>query len=186
VIYKPVSSSTLNLRRYKYEQPISFLRAYTTLLENYSRSDFDDVSHSPCIFQRYIDKRFELRITVVADQLFAAKIDSQANEEAKHDWRRAIHSGEYSPYELPNEIAEKCLRLVKEFGLQFGAIDMIVTPADEYVFLEVNPNGQYGWIETRTGLRISEAIARALVRGDNQVQSARSSAQTTPVKLSSS
>ena len=54
------------------------------------------------------------------------------------------------------------MRLMKALKINFGAIDMILTPEGEYVFLEVNPNGQWGWIEKLTGMPISQAIADVL------------------------
>jgi glutathione synthase/RimK-type ligase-like ATP-grasp enzyme len=51
-------------------------------------------------------------------------------------------------------------------GLSYGAIDMILTPDGRYVFLEINPNGQYYWIEQMTGLPISDAVCDLLIAGD--------------------
>ena len=48
-------------------------------------------------------------------------------------------------------------------GLVYGAIDMRLTPNGEYVFLEVNPAGQWLFIEQATGQPISAAIAEALI-----------------------
>ncbi|MEJ2669125.1 MAG: MvdD family ATP-grasp ribosomal peptide maturase, partial [Gammaproteobacteria bacterium] len=48
-------------------------------------------------------------------------------------------------------------------GLNFGCIDMILTPDDEFVFLEVNPNGQWLWVEHSLGCNISGAIADKLI-----------------------
>ena len=53
--------------------------------------------------------------------------------------------------------------LVRRLGLAYGAIDLVLTPDGRYVFLEINPNGQYLWIEQLTGLPISEAIAEWLM-----------------------
>jgi glutathione synthase/RimK-type ligase-like ATP-grasp enzyme len=52
---------------------------------------------------------------------------------------------------------------MSELGLVFGAVDFICTPAGEYVFLEVNPGGEWGMLERDLRLPISEAIAAALV-----------------------
>jgi glutathione synthase/RimK-type ligase-like ATP-grasp enzyme len=53
--------------------------------------------------------------------------------------------------------------LMTELGLVFGAIDLICTPAGEYVFLEVNPGGEWGMLERDLRLPIADAIARALL-----------------------
>jgi len=54
--------------------------------------------------------------------------------------------------------------LLEKFQLNFGAIDMVLTPNDEYVFLELNPNGQWLWLEHLTGLPISEEMAKLLIK----------------------
>lgn len=120
--------------------------------------------------QNYIPKAFELRVTVVAKKIFACKIESQhlADNEGKIDWRQGYDHGlRYEPYDLPNDISEKCIKFLDRMRLNFGAFDFIVTPSGEYVFLECNPNGQWLWIEMETGLKISEAIADALATGEN-------------------
>ena len=119
--------------------------------------------------QEYISKAFELRVTVVAKKVFACKIESQhlADNEGKIDWRQGYDHGlRYEPYDLPDNISEKCIKFLERMRLNFGAFDFIVTPSGEYVFLECNPNGQWLWIEMETGLKISEAIADTLATGE--------------------
>jgi glutathione synthase/RimK-type ligase-like ATP-grasp enzyme len=112
------------------------------------------------IFQQYVPKRVELRVTVVGRRVFAAEIDSQASRSTRHDWRHYDDPNvQYRIHTLPPEMARACVRLVEALGLSFGAIDLIQTPEGKYVFLEINPNGQWGWIEDLTGLPISDAIA---------------------------
>lgn len=119
--------------------------------------------------QNYIPKAFELRVTIVAKKVFACKIESQhlADNEGKIDWRQGYDHGlRYKPYDLPDDISEKCIKFLDKMRLNFGAFDFIVTPSGEYVFLECNPNGQWLWIEMETGLKISEAIANTLATGE--------------------
>lgn len=139
----------------RYTQPV------TTRDVGYARR----LRHSPVLFQRNIAKKFELRITVVDDQVLAAEIHSQTTKRTQLDWRH--YDWDHTPYRahsLPDDIRELCLQLTRRLGLRFGAIDMIVTPAGAYVFLEINPNGQWRWIEDKTGLRISDALCEALAR----------------------
>ncbi|NJR75066.1 MAG: hypothetical protein HC773_18390 [Scytonema sp. CRU_2_7] len=120
----------------------------------------------PNDFQAYIPKRLELRITVVGQQVFAAEIHSQETNHTRYDWRRYDHhKTPYFPHELPPEVEQRCVQLVEKLGLCYGAIDMILTPDGRYVFLEINPNGQYLWIELATGLPISDAICDLLISG---------------------
>jgi glutathione synthase/RimK-type ligase-like ATP-grasp enzyme len=66
---------------------------------------------------------------------------------------------------LPPDLEQRCVQLVDRLGLCFGAIDLALTPDGRYVFFEVNPNGQYLWIELATGLPISDAICDLLTSG---------------------
>jgi hypothetical protein len=121
------------------------------------------VRYCPIIFQAYVPKRVELRITVVGKQVFPAEIRSQETSHTRHDWRRYDHfKTSYAPHPLPPEVARRCVQLVERLGLCYGAIDMIVTPDGRYVFLEVNPQGQCQWIEEVTGMPINEALCDLL------------------------
>jgi glutathione synthase/RimK-type ligase-like ATP-grasp enzyme len=116
------------------------------------------------IFQAYVPKRLELRITVVGRQVFAAEIHSQLSRRTEHDWRHYnIDQTPYRPHRLPDAVQAQCIRLVEHFGLCYGAIDLVLTPDDRYVFLEINPTGQWRWIEVMTGLPISDAVCDMLM-----------------------
>lgn len=118
----------------------------------------------PVIVQKYIPKQLELRITVVGTKVFPCAIYSQQGPSRAHtDWRLATDDLRHEPYELPSEIKDKCLTLVKRLGLHFGCIDMILTPEGKYVFLEINPNGQWFWIQEFTKMPIAQAIADLLI-----------------------
>ena len=115
---------------------------------------------TPCIFQEFIEKELDIRVTVVDNSIFAASIDSQLDIETSVDWRRK--KMKFAPYKLPAIIENKCIELTKKLGLSFGAIDIVKSINGEYFFLEINPNGQWAWIEIDTGLRISDAIINFL------------------------
>lgn len=138
-----------------------------------NKISYNDILNAPedafkqtvTFIQNYIPKSFELRVTIVAEEVFACKIESQhlSDDCGKVDWRQGYEQGLiYSKYILPLEIENKCKDYLHLMKLNFGAFDFIVTPSGDYVFLECNPNGQWVWIETETGLKISEAIANAL------------------------
>lgn len=118
------------------------------------------------MFQELIEKAFEVRVTVVGKQVFATEIHSQQSQRTKDDWRRYdLENTPHKEHVLPSEIESACLNLTRHYSLAFAAIDIIVTPKGKYVFLEINPNGQWLLLEKLTGQPISEALAQMLVRG---------------------
>lgn len=127
-------------------------------LERIKRLNCYDLT--PCIFQEYVEKEYEVRVTVVGEKVFSAKINSQIADETRIDWRK--EKMPFENYSLPAEVLEKCLLITRKLQLSFGAIDLIKTPKNEYVFLEINPNGQWAWLETELGLPISNEIIHYL------------------------
>ena len=120
----------------------------------------------PCLFQKYIEKQYELRIHVVGHIVLACKIDSQASESTRIDWRNYdLDNTPHEPYELGEALKKACVGVVQSLGLEFGIIDMVVTPQGEYVFLECNAQGHWGWIEKLTDLPITKTLCDHLLRG---------------------
>lgn len=119
---------------------------------------------APVIYQELVPKLFDIRVTVVGQKVFAAAIDSQSEPSAALDWRRTDNENlPHYAHDLPALVREACLSYMAALGLNFGALDFVLTPRNEYVFLEVNPNGQWVWIEEKLGFPISEAIATWLL-----------------------
>lgn len=123
------------------------------------------IAGCPIQIQEYIPKKLELRITVVGVEIFVCKIYSQDSPRTTVDWRRYdFEKVRHEPAKLPSSLNASILRFMSLANLRFGAIDMIQTPDDEYVFLEVNPSGQWAWIEDLTGLPISKSLAKLLAK----------------------
>jgi len=123
----------------------------------------DQVGNCPFILQEYVEKDFELRITVVGEKVFACAMYTQKSKTAREDFRRYdLVNTPHTMFKLPNNIEERCLTLTHLLGLHFGCIDLIVDPKGEYYFLELNPNGQWLWTEDLAGLPISSAVADLL------------------------
>ena len=124
---------------------------------------YENISLSPTQLQEYVDKAFELRITIIGKKVFAVKIDSQAQEETKIDWRLHTKLNHHSVFDLPPRIEKFCIDFLREQKLSYGAMDFIVTPKNEYCFLENNPFGQYLWLETETKIPLTEEICNLLI-----------------------
>ena len=142
---------------------------FTSQMDELVDDDFSSISLCPIIFQRLIPKRDDIRVTVVGNRVFAVAIHSQTFKETRVDWRRGSNPNLYHEIiDLPEQIAQRCIRIVQTQRLRFGAIDMVRDQHDEFWFLECNPNGQWAWIENRTGLPIADAIAAEILQVANQ------------------
>ena len=140
--------------------------AFTRPVQRRDLSYYRTIRYAPVIIQEYVPKSLEVRATVVGSQVFAAAIHSQKSHRTRHDWRH--YDFDKTPHEvhvLPDNLSAMCIQLVRSLHLTFGAIDMVLTPSGKYVFLEINPNGQWAWIEELTGMAISSAIADLLIAG---------------------
>ncbi|MEU0516938.1 ATP-grasp ribosomal peptide maturase [Streptosporangium sp. NPDC006007] len=116
------------------------------------------ISQTAHLFQVRIDKVADLRVTVIGEQVFCVRIDSDLL-----DWRQDYDRLSYTVIEPPPGLADHCHTYLEDLGLRFGAFDFAFTNDDVPVFLECNPNGQWGWLEEVTGLPISAAVADLLL-----------------------
>lgn len=118
---------------------------------DYINSLLETVRFCPVMFQEYVEKSYEVRTTFFGTKSFSAKIFSQEHDTSRDDWRRAHSEAEvdlrHESGELPNSVLDKCKTMLARYGLNFGCFDFIVTPDSKIVFLELNPNGQFLWLE---------------------------------------
>ncbi len=119
----------------------------------------------PMTFQEKLAKALELRVTVVGREVFSAAVDSQSSERARVDWRREGGEliGAWVEHPLPEGVRDGALRMMDALGLNYGAFDFVLTPEGRYVFLEVNPEGEFFWLEDTPGFALSEALAGVLL-----------------------
>jgi glutathione synthase/RimK-type ligase-like ATP-grasp enzyme len=122
----------------------------------------DNVRLAPVIFQSLVPGVADLRVTVIGSEILAAAVNLERME-YKLDVR--LNQQAYERHELPAAISEKLLLLMRRLGLEYGAIDLRLTPDGDYVFFEVNPAGQFLFVEHACGLPISAAMAAHLARG---------------------
>ena len=120
----------------------------------------DSIAHAPVIFQRNIPAMADIGATAIGGTFYAAATDVR---KAKYpqDVRMNLVA-KYEAHELPPERAEKLRQLMNQLGLVYGAIDLRLTPEGRYVFLEINPAGQFLYIEQATGQPIAAAVAQTL------------------------
>jgi glutathione synthase/RimK-type ligase-like ATP-grasp enzyme len=135
---------------------------FTTRVSERVLQQLDNLGPEPYLFQHYVDKSYDVRVTVVGEDVFAVRILSQTDANGKVDWRRAARELPHQVESLPASVEARCVTLVRDYGLLFGAIDLVRRRDGEYLFLELNPNGQWAWIEQLTGLPLSSKLADLL------------------------
>jgi glutathione synthase/RimK-type ligase-like ATP-grasp enzyme len=129
----------------------------------FNSNNIDRVQACPVYLQNLVEKEGDVRVVVVGEKIFAAFIHSQDYEEATIDWRKADFPLKHSLIELPPDIEEKCQLLLSKLDLNFGALDFVLDREGNFIFLEINPNGQWAWVERQLNLKISDEIANLLV-----------------------
>jgi glutathione synthase/RimK-type ligase-like ATP-grasp enzyme len=140
---------------------------YTTRITHEHLDLLETVRTAPCLFQELIPKRLELRVTIIGDEMFVCEIYSQEHERTSLDWRHYEVGIPYKKGSLPPEMMEKCFTFVKGYGLTYSAMDLILTPEGEYVFLENNPAGQCFFVQEHIPeFKMDEAIVSCLLRGN--------------------
>ena len=122
-----------------------------------------DLAMCPTILQERIFGPGDVRVTVVGRQIFSACIHTGAGR-AEID-SRLDPDAPFTNYDLPSNVEALLLRLMDELGLVFGAIDLKIADSGEHVFLEVNPQGQFLYVEIHTGLPISDALVEYIASG---------------------
>lgn len=134
----------------------------TRVLQEEDFEQIDDLKFAPVIFQSFIAAKSDLRITVIGDTILAGEVLSNTNKYA-FDYRVEVGKSEVRPHVLPKEIESLIRAFMSRLNLKYGAIDMRLTPENEYVFLEINTSGQWKFIEKKSGLSITKTFVDYLV-----------------------
>lgn len=160
IIIKPLRQS---LFKSEHQEKVIF----TSRIMSSELNSKEEFSVVPMIVQKEIKKKYDVRVTVVGSKIFPVAIYSQEKSDTEVDWRYGAHTDlKYQRISLPDKLNEKCIELTKKLGLKFGAIDLICDLNNKFWFLEINPNGQWAWIENQTGCPISGAIVDELIKNN--------------------
>ena len=133
--------------------------AFTKRLSQNFNIKKDVIPGVPIFLQDEINKIYDIRLTIVGNITFSAALPS--NKEIV-DWRAYDNSTRWERFNLPEGIINACLKLCKKLNLEFAAIDLVMDYKNQFYFLELNPNGQWVWLEEECDLEISDAIVNHL------------------------
>jgi ATP-grasp ribosomal peptide maturase len=120
----------------------------------------DNVRVAPHLFQARVDKVADVRVLAVGRRVFAVRIDCDLL-----DWRKDYSALSYTVVDLPRHVNKMLLAFLEYFELPSGSFDLAMDQEGNYWWLELNPNGQWGWLEQKTGLDMAAAFAELLARG---------------------
>jgi len=143
----------------------------TRLLKPEEAEQFDAVRLAPVIFQQYVEAVADIRVIAIGEAFYAASTDLR-----KVDYPVDIRlnlEARYEAYRLPAAVEDRLHALMGRLGLEYGAVDLRLTPDGNHVFLEINPSGQFLYIEQMTGQPIAAALAAHLVTQGQRHRSAR-------------
>lgn len=137
--------------------------AHARRLSEADLADLSGVDVTAHLFQAWVDKVYEVRVTAVGRKLFAVAIEA-TTPAAREDWHNDLDSCRYHVVDVPAQVREPVAAYLDHLGLSYAAFDFAVDQDGRWWFLEANPGGQYGWLQAATGLPISSAIADLLAR----------------------
>lgn len=123
----------------------------------------------PCLAQQKIEKDIEIRTFVLEDELYSMAIFSQNDQQTQVDFRRYNNEkpNRNVPYKLPEALEKKIKLFMQKAHLTTGSIDLIKSVDGEYIFLEINPIGQFGMVSNPCNYPLERKVAEWLVKNDN-------------------
>lgn len=131
--------------------------------EIYKKNELEEIKYTaPFFVQQGLVPKIDIRVTVVENEVIAIKITSDI--EIAEDWRRFNNELTYSIFELPDSVRDFCIKYTKELNLNFGAIDLVFHN-NEYYFIEINPTGEWSWLQKNTKYRFDKLIVKSLTNG---------------------
>ena len=139
------------------------LNMFTSKVDDTYINNLPNTFFETC-FQENIEKKFELRIFFLKSKFYAMAIFSQNDMQTAIDFRQynSNNPNRNVPFKLPDNLKKSLTKLMCDIGLNTGSIDMIYTKDKEYVFLEVNPVGQFKMTSMPCNYYIERDVARIL------------------------
>lgn len=110
----------------------------------------------PFLVQARLPKDADIRVTCVGSSMFGAQIEVE--NPCSVDWRHPAHRVRYKTTDLPRSVTDFCAQMMFRLSLNYGAFDFARVPDGQWYFLEVNPAGEWVWLERELNIPISAAL----------------------------
>ena len=147
----------------------SGVRSIVRTLDAAARNRLQAVRVTPTLFQKRL-RGTNIRVHVVAEEVFATEVDSEAL-----DYRYALHAAADAQPEadagglttlratrLPLDVQARCVAVARALGLAFAGLDLMLADDGRVYCFEANPSPGYSYFEDATGQPIAAALARLL------------------------
>ncbi|WP_142683045.1 grasp-with-spasm system ATP-grasp peptide maturase [Chitinophaga polysaccharea] len=141
------------------------LKGYTTEVFHEQTKKIAQERLFPSLLQEKLDKKYELRIFYLDGKCYPMAIFSQRDEQTAIDFRKYNHvkPNRMMSCSIPDYLEKQIIKLMKMTGLNTGSLDFVKTKDNKYVFLEVNPVGQFGFVSESCNYQLEKLIAEKLV-----------------------
>lgn len=133
---------------------------YAELIDKHEEINDEEVRSAPIIFQGAIVEKVDIRMTIIGSEVFTVAIDKLAHGDI--DWRKSPNEVVYKVVTPPDDVVQMCHQLMAKFELLYAAIDFVIGSQGEWFFLEVNPVGEWAWLEEALGLPMRQAFEKLL------------------------
>lgn len=160
---KGIIAKTLASGWIERDAPAKDTMLHTVEIQSLNAALLEAVTTTPIILQEKIKKKVDVRVVVLDSSIVAIGLHCSENGIQRLDIRRDnMIDVQYEPIKIPREIRDKILKLVKSYHLRFAAIDFAIDYDNSWIFFEINPNGQWAWLDIEGVSNIAEFFAKSL------------------------
>ncbi len=132
---------------------------YTNLVDREELEEAE-LKGAPLVAQQALTDKLDLRVTVVEDDWWCASA-TEGGSGIAGDWRLRKSNVTFAEFALPRAVGDRCIELTRRLGLRFAAIDLALAN-DRFFFLEVNPTGEWAWLQEEVQFPIGVKLAEVL------------------------
>lgn len=138
-------------------EPVDGKMLYTTKVQT---NDLD--RRYPWFFQQYVPATYDITVVFVRGEVFAFRLERDFLGDSP-DWRKHISPDQrWTFFSLPTDVLRAVSMYMDDLKLSFGRLDLLLDDEDRYWFCEVNPNGQFAWLDLSGEFGLLQAVVNEI------------------------
>lgn len=135
----------------------------TSIVSTDYLSESNELKYAPVILQERIAISEEIRITVINRRVFPVRITTNKYKSDYSDLHKVEEKFlNFEHFEIEKNVAKMCINLNRQLGLLVSSIDLLVDKKGETHFLEINPIGDWNWLEKHVNLPITDSVSKLI------------------------